>query len=166
MVSRHWAWIGLVLLAGCTHRGGGEAEAPADNGPNYHCAEFNGYQSGQKVKVAQFIDEFRVAPGPSHALEFLTPGHGGTAVLVKPSVFISTQEPYQHFRITYISESGEPIRVETYTEDATILQSVQLPVTPAHQLLDAVIDQPNGTKTVGLYDGGGVGLISRFCAAH
>ena len=85
---------------------------------------------------------------------------------IQPSVFVSTQEPYQHFRITYISESEEPIRVETYTEDATIMQSVQLPTRPARQLADVVIEQPEGTKTVGLYDGGGVGVLSRFCAAH
>jgi hypothetical protein len=164
MLRGHWAWIGLALLAGCAHRSAGTTAA--ETGPNYHCAEFNGYQDGQKVRQAQFIDEFRVASGPGHDLEFVTPGHGGTAVRIRPSVFISTQEPYQRFRITYISESTEPIRVETYAEDATILQSVLLPAQPARQLVDAEVLQPNGTKTVGIYDGGDLGMLSRFCAAH
>jgi hypothetical protein len=162
MLSRYWAWVALALLAGCGHRDSGGANAE----PNYHCAEFNGYKDGQKVKEAQFIDEFRVAAGPGSELGFVTPGHGGTAVRIRPSVFVTTKEPYQRFRITYISDSTEPIRVETYTDDAVILQSVHLPAEPARQLVDAEVLQPNGTKVVGLYDGGGAGMLSQFCAAH
>ena len=115
-MKRWSAFVLLGLLAACT-------TAPPK--PTTSCVDFHSYKAGQSIKDKLWLERFTFDAHEA-PLEFRDAGAMGGPVgtiglQIKDHVYVGIDEPFTLFEITYISNSAQPIRFETYDQDATIL---------------------------------------------
>ena len=152
----------LLLLAGC-------ATAPPK--PTTSCVDFHSYKDGQAVKGKLTIDRFTFGSGGEAPIEFRDAGRAGgppgtMGLQIKDHLYVAIDEPFTLFEVTYISNSAQPIRFETYAPDATILDSRPFAADPQHTPLAQPLQEAKPTKLLGFYDGGGEGLVTKVCVTH
>ena len=153
-MTRRLTVLVMALLVGCT-------QAPPQ--PARTCVDFAAYKDGQKVKGSLSIDELSFSSGPTRPLVFQAAPRGGVALKIVKHVVVTTPGPDQHFEVTYVANSPQPIRVQTYAENGAIQQSLALAAEPRRTALVQRIDDPRETRTVGFSGGGDQGLLVRFC---
>ena len=151
----------LGLLAGC-------ATAPPK--PTTNCVDFQSYKDHQPIKGKLSIDRFTFdaheAPIEVRDAGGLGGPQGTLGLQIKDHLYVAIDEPFTLFEVTYISNSAQPIRFQTYQQDATILDNRTLAAEPQHtpQLLS--LQEAKPTKLLGFYDGGGESLLTKVCVTH
>ena len=160
-----WPLLALAALYGCAAT---TAEAPQ---PTKSCIDFTTYVGGETVKGSINYDRFKVSRSRDLPIEIYDPAsdlglRGDVSVRIENHLYVATTEPYSKFEISYISKSQEPVRVETYDDSATVLQTQYLVAAPQGVVLTQEIDEPKTTKYVGLYDGGGEAALTKFCVIY
>ena len=152
-----WSTVALfVLLCGC-------ANGPPK--PTTSCVDFNSYKDGQQVKGKVTLDRFTFGSGRESPIEFRAAG-GVVGLLIKEHVYVAVDEPFTQYEINYVSNSAQPIRFESYAQDATILESRTLSAEPQNTLLSQPLPTAKPTKLLGFYDGGDAGLLTKICVTH
>jgi hypothetical protein len=152
----------LVLLAGC-------ATTPPK--PTTNCADFQSYKDGQSIKGKLTIDRFTFGSGGEAPIEFRDAGAAGgpsgtIGLRIKDHLYVAIDEALKLFEVTYISNSEQPIRFETYAPDATIYDSRTFAALPQHTPLVQPLPEGKPTKLLGFYDDGGEGLLTKVCVTH
>ena len=152
----------LALLAGCTN-------VPPK--PTTSCVDFHAYKDHQQIKGKLAIDRFTFDGGREQPIEIRDAGGAGgpkglMGLQIKDHLYVGLDEPFTLFEVTYISNSAQPIRFETYAQDATILESRTFAAEPQQTPLVQPLQEAKATKLLGFYDGGGEGLLTKVCVTH
>ena len=151
----------LGLLAGCT-------TAPPK--PTTNCVDFQIYKDGQPIKGKLSIDRFTFdaheAPIEVRDAGGLGGPQGTMGLQIKDHLYVGIDEPFSLFEITYIANSVQPIRFQTYEQDATILDNRTLAAEPQHTPQVLSLQEAKPTKLLGFYDGGGESLLTKVCVTH
>ena len=159
---KRWSpFVLLGLLAACT-------TAPPK--PTTSCVDFHSYKAGQSLKGKQWLERFTF-DNPDEPIEVRDAGTmggppGTIGLQIKNHLYVGIDEPFALFEISYISNSAEPIRLESYDESATILDRKMLAADPQHTPLVLSLQEAKPTKLLGFYDGGGQGLLTKLCVTH
>lgn len=158
---KRWSFVLLLgVLAGC-------ATPPPK--PTTHCADFQGYKDGQPIKGKLSIDPFTfsASKGPVEIRDAggLGGPQGTMGLQIKDHLYVAIDQPYSLFEITYISNSAQPIRFQTYEQDATILDNRTLAAEPQRTPQVLSLQEAQPTKLLGFYDGGD-SLLTKVCVTH
>lgn len=153
--------IVLGLLAGC-------AAVPPK--PTTSCVDFQGYKDRQPIKGKLWIDRFTFDAHESPIEVRDAGGLGGPpgtmGLQIQDHLYVGIDEPFSLFEVTYISNGAQPIRFQTYEQDATILDNRTLPAEPQHTAQILSLQEAKPTKLLGFYDGGGQSLLTKVCVTH
>jgi hypothetical protein len=152
----------LALVAGC-------ANVPPK--PTTSCVDFHSYEDHQQIKDKLTIDRFTFDGRRNNPIEIRDAGGAGgpkgmMGLQIKDHLYVELDEPFTLFEVTYISNSSQPIRFETYEQDATILDSRTFAAEPQRTPLVQPLQEAKATKVLGFYDGGGEGLLTKVCVTH
>jgi hypothetical protein len=159
-VAQRWpSVILLALLASCTN-------VPPK--PTTSCVDFHAYKDHQQIREKLTIDRFTFDGGRDQPLEVRDGGGAGSlkGLQITDHLYVSLDEPFTLFEVTYISNSAQPIRFETYAQDAAILESRTFAAEPQQTPLVQPLQEAKATKLLGFYDGGGAALLTKVCVTH
>jgi len=158
---KRWSCVLLMaLLAGC-------ATPPPK--PTTSCVDFQGYKDRQPIKGKLSIGRltFDAHDAPLEIRD--AGGLGGPQAMmglqIKDHLYVGIDEPFTLFEITYISNSAQPMRFQTYEQDATILDNRTLAAEPQHTPQILSLQEAKPTKLLGFYDGGD-SLLTKVCVTH
>lgn len=147
------------------------AAPPAPPPGDRTCADFLFYQDGQAGVASVISDPFSIttAADGGDPLTFHDAGRdmgvqGAMSVRIADKIFIKVEQAYPRFEIYYISDSENPIHLQTFGADGKLQHTHILAAFPAKQLLMQPIPAAPGLRTIVLTDEDKAGLLTKVCA--